>query len=412
MSLALKTSITAAFLACCLLACSESNTPEGNSQTHWLKGCSSDAECGDDLTCICGACAASCAAEAPCNVRGITTTCMGTDAPSVTALCGAPAPTMVCLQSCADDAGCGVGQRCAAGACVPAQESPTAGSDGGSGAGGTGGGAGGTGGSSGVGGSSGAGGEGGSGGGDACQPGGCSGQLCTDQADIASDCEWREEYACYATATCERQSDGNCGWTQTAELTQCIDNARQQGLTWYSSCGDPVCGPSPMDIPDLENCTSETEGSACTQEGASCDPVAGCGVRLVCAASDPKTGPGGCPISRARFKRDIHYLGVSERQAYADELMSLPLATYSYRADADGRPQLGFIIEDVEPSMSVDSSRDQVNLYGYTTMAVAALQVQAEQIEALSRELLLLRSYLGELEGRGSQSLRDCPPQR
>ncbi len=60
-----------------------------------------------------------------------------------------------------------------------------------------------------------------------CMVGGCSGQLCLDASDgdMASTCEWREAYACYQTATCERQSDGACGWTETKELTQCVTAA-------------------------------------------------------------------------------------------------------------------------------------------------------------------------------------------
>jgi hypothetical protein len=57
---------------------------------------------------------------------------------------------------------------------------------------------------------------------EACYVGGCSSQLCSDQPDMASTCEYREEYACYQTATCERQSTGECGWTQTQELNACL----------------------------------------------------------------------------------------------------------------------------------------------------------------------------------------------
>jgi len=57
-----------------------------------------------------------------------------------------------------------------------------------------------------------------------CFVGGCSGQICSEQAGVISTCEWREEYACYATATCERQGDGTCGWTATPELDQCLGN--------------------------------------------------------------------------------------------------------------------------------------------------------------------------------------------
>lgn len=58
-----------------------------------------------------------------------------------------------------------------------------------------------------------------------CIVGGCSNHLCST-LPLGSTCEWLEEYACYRTAKCERQSSGECGWTPTPELTQCIANAR------------------------------------------------------------------------------------------------------------------------------------------------------------------------------------------
>jgi hypothetical protein len=56
-----------------------------------------------------------------------------------------------------------------------------------------------------------------------CYIGGCSSQICSDQPDAVSTCEFREEYACYRTAKCERQTNGQCGWTQTTALTMCLD---------------------------------------------------------------------------------------------------------------------------------------------------------------------------------------------
>jgi predicted secreted protein len=58
----------------------------------------------------------------------------------------------------------------------------------------------------------------------ACFRGGCSGQLCSDQEGAISTCEFRPEYACYQAAECERQADGKCGFTKTAELTSCLAN--------------------------------------------------------------------------------------------------------------------------------------------------------------------------------------------
>src|SRR3989344_5831665 len=61
-----------------------------------------------------------------------------------------------------------------------------------------------------------------------CAVAGCSGQLCVsaDEAgDIITTCEYRAEYACYREASCEPQENGKCGWTQTAELKQCLANS-------------------------------------------------------------------------------------------------------------------------------------------------------------------------------------------
>lgn len=51
----------------------------------------------------------------------------------------------------------------------------------------------------------------------------------------------------------------------------------------------------------------------------------------------------------------------------------------------------GFLIDDNEPSEAVDPARDMVDLYGYTSRALAALQVQARELEALRREVAELR---------------------
>ncbi len=55
-----------------------------------------------------------------------------------------------------------------------------------------------------------------------CYRGGCSNQLCTDDPNAGSTCEWRAEYACYPSATCERQANGQCGFAQTPALTACL----------------------------------------------------------------------------------------------------------------------------------------------------------------------------------------------
>lgn len=64
--------------------------------------------------------------------------------------------------------------------------------------------------------------------GDGCQIGGCSGEVCGEESDdpIVSNCIYRPEFACYKSGVCEMQPNGGCGWRQTPELAQCLENAR------------------------------------------------------------------------------------------------------------------------------------------------------------------------------------------
>ena len=57
-----------------------------------------------------------------------------------------------------------------------------------------------------------------------CYVGGCSSQTCSDTEGMVSTCIYKPEYACYRTATCERQASGMCGWTQTPAFAACLAN--------------------------------------------------------------------------------------------------------------------------------------------------------------------------------------------
>ena len=63
------------------------------------------------------------------------------------------------------------------------------------------------------------------GGGGDCIKTGCSGTVCAEAGnDVITTCEFKPEYACYQQATCEKQVDGKCGWTQTDALKACLAN--------------------------------------------------------------------------------------------------------------------------------------------------------------------------------------------
>lgn len=65
-----------------------------------------------------------------------------------------------------------------------------------------------------------------------CQVGGCSAQICqgADEEPAVRDCMYRPAYGCYATGRCEKQADGLCGWTMTAELSACLMDPPENGL--------------------------------------------------------------------------------------------------------------------------------------------------------------------------------------
>jgi hypothetical protein len=67
-----------------------------------------------------------------------------------------------------------------------------------------------------------------------CKRAGCSGELCVsvDSDQQMTPCNWQMYFQCYDDAECAVQEDGSCGWTETEELRECIDNAsREQPAT-------------------------------------------------------------------------------------------------------------------------------------------------------------------------------------
>ncbi len=186
-------------------------------------------------------------------------------------------------------------------------------------------------------------------------------------------------------------------------VTRCTPS--EPKLQWFFTCGDPVCNGYTGPTDGVALCDKEEAGSSCTDEGAACDPEDDCNALLTCAAEDPTAQEGGCPISRRAYKHDIRYLNEAERDAAGAQALQLHLATWAYNHAPPGeRAHLGFIIDDLDagsPAVSVDG--DHVDLYGYTSMAVAAVQAQDKRlrddearIAQLERELAELRARLDE----------------
>ena len=182
---------------------------------------------------------------------------------------------------------------------------------------------------------------------------------------------------------------GTCGW----EIRDCPP---AEGYQWFITCGDPACGPDDGDDPAIPNCNTEQDGQPCDTPDAVCEPAGdSCGAVLLCASSDPKSE--GCPISRARHKDTISYLDDRQLESVRDEFLSMRMASWHYKTEPNAtRAHLGFIIDDQPSSPAVMSNGERVDLYGYTSMAAATIQVQQKQIEALQRQIDALQQTVKE----------------
>jgi hypothetical protein len=165
---------------------------------------------------------------------------------------------------------------------------------------------------------------------------------------------------------------------------------------WFATCGDPACQSPDPDDPAIPNCTTEQAGASCDKAGAKCEiPGDSCGASLLCTNEDPTTN--GCPISRVRHKDGISYLDDKELGAVRDELLRMKLARWHYKQEPVGaRSHLGFLIDDQPASDAVLPNGEQVDLYGYTSMATATIQLQQKQIDKLERELEALKKSVSQ----------------
>jgi len=226
------------------------------------------------------------------------------------------------------------------------------------------------------------------------------GGTCTPEASAACQPQCATDADCDDGNSCtaDRCFEGRCGYSclcvgSTGRSSCCPGPAAEcPPLAWYYTCGDPVCR-GHRDRPGVARCgPGQAPGTACTPEGKTCDPGSFCNETLVCATSDPTSTFLGCPISRARYKNDIRYLSAVDRRRVRDALLHLKLARYRYKGENRSAPtHLGFIIDDAGVSPAVAPNGNMVDLYGYASMAVAAIQTQAREIADLQHQVEALR---------------------
>ena len=197
-------------------------------------------------------------------------------------------------------------------------------------------------------------------------------------------------------------------WTGTGMLALALagcgekeaDDDSASALRWYRTCGDPACGGYSGPFADTPLCTAlgVAAGEDCAAGGTTCDLEDDCNVLLQCTDQDPTQQPGGCPISRRRHKRDVRYLSAAEVQDLSGQALALPLARWRYTwEDASVPAHVGFLIDDVPQSPAVMADGEHVDLYGYTSLAVAGLQAQQQQLQAMQAELDALRAEVAAL---------------
>ena len=208
-------------------------------------------------------------------------------------------------------------------------------------------------------------------------------------APIDPSCPATREVAAGQTCT---TAGGYCSYSGLlCTCTNCIKypvSSCSGALTWH--CDAPNTTPGcPAARPNL--------GTPCNAEGLFC--AYGCeqDVSRSCQGGmwEKATAPYGCPVSTRAAKREIHYLDGDELTRVAARAAGLRLATYRYLDPAlGGRRRLGYILEDSPESPSSDLERREVDLYSYSSMALALAQDQRRELRAMQSQIAALRAEL------------------
>jgi len=163
---------------------------------------------------------------------------------------------------------------------------------------------------------------------------------------------------------------------------------------WQAFGGDSRCFGGGYRDKGYEKCSNDIRGTACPTKGTICEITDDdCNGLLKCM--DEPVGLG--PISQRQHKEKISYLSKQDLAGQYQTLREIKLARYRYKWDAPETERLGFIIDDienVEQCAAVTENLDRVDLYGYVSMAVAAIQVQTKEIENLKAQMKELKQML------------------
>lgn len=178
-------------------------------------------------------------------------------------------------------------------------------------------------------------------------------------------------------------------------------DTKDADLSWYTTCGDPACSGYSGPFDGVPLCTTEQESTSCPTADLTCDLQDDCNALLICATEDPKEQEGGCPISRKRHKTDIDYVDAADLDRLRKEALGLRLATWRYTTSApDTHPRLGFLLDDHPTGHAAALDGEHVDVYGLASLALAAVQAQQQEIDALRATNEALERRLLALEAR------------
>lgn len=226
----------------------------------------------------------------------------------------------------------------------------------------------------------------------------------TDTAsDTASDSDASEVVDCggcpTGTTCCPSRWEG--------DSPRCVDTAKNP--EHCGACGETCSSGACLASECVESpaCEGETcgDGLACSDMGGQgrCCPVgtsftANISSFFGCCPDTDFCGckDGACPISRVEHKHGLSAVSDDELIRLGDALLATPLYTWRYD-DAPEATRFGFLIDEDAPPFAVLPDGERVDLYGYTSLAVAALKRQAARIDALADRLEALERRLDGL---------------
>jgi hypothetical protein len=175
-----------------------------------------------------------------------------------------------------------------------------------------------------------------------------------------------------------------CGNGDPVQIA-CID---EEDTVWEEPSTD-LC--EDLDILDGDECATVDETCVRTQAFTciSTGEAQRSREELLTCRDEPYDEDSICPASSRAFKRDIVYVGPSEHQALAKQVLDVKLARYNYIDPKKPGRKLGYILEDL-PEASF-SSGEHVDMYAYVSAVVALTQQQQAEIERLRQELEALK---------------------